>query len=82
MLPVALSATFYQQATTTPKAVTSKLTVLNAVASYTMVVTGLARTHRRSGNLPSSNIAIQIERSYMAFVAKQEEFCCGPRQGN
>jgi len=28
------------------------------------------------------NIAHRMERSRMAIVAKQEEFCCGPRQGN
>jgi hypothetical protein len=33
-------------------------------------------------NLSFFKIAIQIERSCMAIVAKQEEFCCGPRQGN
>lgn len=39
---------------------------------------------RHSSSLPVSffNIAIQIERSYLSLVAKQEEFCCGPRQGN
>jgi len=46
-----------------------------------MLITS-ACTGLSSCNFPSSNITIQIERSYLAIVAKQEEFCCGPRQGN
>jgi hypothetical protein len=42
----------------------------------------LASTDFHSGNLSFLKTAIQIERSCMAIVAKQEEFCCGPRQGN
>jgi len=41
-----------------------------------------ARTGLSYSNFPYSNMAIQVERSYPAIVAKQEEFCCGPRQGN
>ena len=51
-------------------------------AANTEMATGLARTEYHSCNFPFSNIAIQIERLYPAIVAKQEEFCCGPRQGN
>jgi len=49
----------------------------------TEMMAGLART-THSGSLPFSfsNIAVEIMRSRMAIVAKQEEFCCGPRQGN
>jgi hypothetical protein len=45
---------------------------------------GPTRTGFHSSHLPSSfsNIAVEIMRSRMAIVAKQEEFCCGPRQGN
>jgi len=42
----------------------------------------LASTDFHSSNLSFLRTAIQIERSCMAIVAKQEEFCCGPRQGN
>src|ERR1051326_7072826 len=39
---------------------------------------------RHSSNLSVSffNIANQIEWSFLSLVAKQEEFWCGPRQGN
>jgi hypothetical protein len=44
----------------------------------------LARTGFHSSSLPFSfsNMAIQIKRLFPALVAKQEQFCCGPRQGN
>jgi hypothetical protein len=48
----------------------------------TEMVGVLTRTDHHSCNIPFSNIAIQSQRSFMAIVAKQEEFCCGPRQGN
>ena len=50
----------------------------------TRMMEGLARTGVHSSRLPfsSSTIANQIERPYLSLVAKQEEFCCGPRQGN
>lgn len=48
----------------------------------TEMAAGVARTDHHSCNFPFSNIAIQSERWCMAIVAKQEEFCCGPRQGN
>ena len=41
-----------------------------------------AITSAGSCNFSSFTIAIQIERSFMAIVAKEAEFCCGPRQGN
>jgi len=42
----------------------------------------LASTDFHFSNLSFLKTAIQTERSCMAIVAKQEEFCCGPRQGN
>jgi hypothetical protein len=49
----------------------------------TGMMAGLARTtHSNSLPFSFSNIAVEIMRSRMAIVAKQEEFCCGPRQGN
>jgi hypothetical protein len=46
------------------------------------MVTGLARVCGQSSNSEPFKMAIQTERSYMVVVAKQEEFCRGPRQGN
>jgi hypothetical protein len=59
---------------------TSKTSAL-AVAN-TELAAGLARTDHHTCNFPFSNIAIEIGRLCPAIVAKQEEFCCGPRQGN
>ena len=41
-----------------------------------------AITSAGSCNFPTFTIAIQIERSFLAIVAKEAEFYCGPRQGN
>jgi hypothetical protein len=53
------------------------------VASSEMAA-GLTRTDFHSCKLPFSfsNIAVESKRWCMAIVAKQEEYCCGPRQGN
>lgn len=50
----------------------------------TEMMADFACTGFHSSSLPVSfsNIAIQIKRSYLSVVTKQEEFCCGPRQGN
>lgn len=62
-----------------PQVTTFTSAVTNATANYAM---GPQRTHHRSCNFPSSNIATRIKRSYTAIGAKKNEFCCGPRQGN
>jgi hypothetical protein len=41
-----------------------------------------AITSAGSCNFSTFTVAIQIERSFPAVVAKEAEFCCGPRQGN
>jgi hypothetical protein len=41
-----------------------------------------ATTSAGSCNFSTFTVAIQIERSFLAIVAKEAEFCCGPRQGN
>jgi hypothetical protein len=71
----------YQQKTPKPQAARSTFTPVNAADNHARD-TGPARTHGRFRNFPYSNIATRIKRSHMAIVAKQEEFCCGPRQGN
>ena len=41
-----------------------------------------AITSAGSSNFSTFTVAIQIERSFPAIVAKETVFCCGPRQGN
>jgi len=52
---------------------------VDSVSTETLVDSS---TDFHSSNLSFFHIAIQIKRSCMAIVANQEEFCCGPRQGN
>jgi hypothetical protein len=65
----------YQRQSRLSAAKTSELPATNID-----IAAGLTPTDHYTCNF--SNIAIQIERSYLSVVAKQEEFCCGPRQGN
>jgi hypothetical protein len=51
-------------------------------SANTEMFTEFASTDFHSSNISFFKIEIQIERSCMAIVAKQKEFCCGPRQGN
>ena len=67
----------YQRQSRLSAAETSELPATNID-----IAAGLTPTDHYTCNFPFSNIAIQIERSYLSVVAKQEEFCCGPRQGN
>ena len=55
--------------------------VLPPITPNYAMVTGSARACGRSRNFTPLKMAIQTERAYMV-VAKQEKFCCGPRQGN
>jgi len=55
--------------------------VLPPITPNYAMVTGSARARGRSRNFTPLKMAIQTERAYMV-VAKQEKFCCGPRQGN
>ena len=41
-----------------------------------------AITSAGSCNFSTFTVAIQIERSFLAIVAKETQFYCGPRQGN
>jgi hypothetical protein len=87
-LPIALSLSSRAQAFTGPVDRNHQLQVTKSagISAVPLVNTEtfaeLASTNFHSSNLLFFKTAIQIERSCMAIVAKQEEFCCGPRQGN